>query len=69
MNEADVAFIHEAIGGPERFQKLITFAQEYAPEEVIDSFNEAVIAGDKSKVLTYLIRFGANHIEVTGEPV
>tara|TARA_B100000674_G_scaffold311294_1_gene258677 strand:+ start:304 stop:513 length:210 start_codon:yes stop_codon:yes gene_type:complete len=68
MNEADVAFIHEAVGGADRFQKLIAFAQEYAPEEVIDSFNEAVIAGDKSRVLAYLIRFGANQIEVIGEP-
>ena len=30
--------------------------------------HEAVSAGDKSRVLAYLIRFGSNHIEVIGEP-
>ncbi|MCB4427982.1 hypothetical protein FZX09_04035 [Synechococcus sp. MU1643] len=64
MNESDVAFIHEAIGGADRFQELAAFAQEFAPSEVIDAFNQAVIDGDKTKVLAYLTAFSVNQIKV-----
>ena len=63
MNEADVAFIYEAVGGADRFLELIAFAQEFAPEQVIDSFNQAVIDGDMTKVLAYLTRFSTNQIQ------
>ena len=63
MNEADVALIYEAVGGADRFLELIAFAQEFAPEQVIDNFNQAVIDGDMTKVLAYLTRFSTNQIQ------
>ena len=63
----DVDFIYEAIGGRDRFKKLMDFAEEYATDEVLDGYNASVEAEDTTRVLAYLTAFATNYIQVNGE--
>ena len=40
----EVDFTYAAIGDRDRFKKLLTFAEENAPDEMLDAFNAAVEA-------------------------
>ena len=62
----DVDFIYAAIGGRDRFKKLLTFAEEHAPDEVLDAFNAAVESENTEQILAYLTRFATNYAQING---
>ena len=63
----DVNFIYGAIGGRDRFQKLLAFAEENCTDELLDEYNAAVEAEDTARILKFLTFLSLKYIEIHKE--
>jgi hypothetical protein len=66
FSDADVATIHDDVGGPEAYGNLMQWAQDSLPEEYINSYNNLVDKGDPLSVRMALAGLQAAFAESNG---
>ena len=66
FSDADVASIHNDVGGPEAYGSLMQWAQDSLPEEYINSYNNLVDKGDPLSVRLALAGLQAAYVDNNG---
>ena len=66
FSDAEVASIHNDVGGPEAYGNLMSWAQESLPEEYINSYNNLVDKGDPLSVRLALAGLQAAYVDSNG---